>query len=355
MPASIAALVSTCSLLPTPSYTVADIPPLQFGQQTIIPKDSLRQAPEADVLALNPAIIAYMDRYVDRRLPALQRVWVLHSTLRSKALLGLEYRIDDTFTASETFNQRSANCVGYSNLFIALARHYGLDARYQLVERQPQWSKKGQVIARELHMNTLVNFNNGQVLEVDINSKDRPVGGKAATISDEEGLALYYNNLGVEALITGDLKLTVAYFARAIEAAPDNPRFWSNLGSVYRSNNQLEAAQSIYHIALSLDPNAFSTLHNLAVLYQHWGRDEERRYYMQRTETLRQRNPYYHVYLAREAQQQMDIARAIEHLLDAIALKDDDPEFQRLLDELQLQLVMPAKQVEERLLVDCCL
>ena len=48
-----------------------------------------------------------------------------------------DYQADGTFVAAETFARGRGNCLGYTNLFIALARDLGLNARYQLIESHP--------------------------------------------------------------------------------------------------------------------------------------------------------------------------------------------------------------------------
>lgn len=93
-------------------------------------------AEPADILALTPEMIAFLDRNVDRsRNQHAELKQLLHAVLQSGRF---ELVYDDvTRTAEETFRDRRGNCLSFTNLFVALARNLGLDARFQEVEIPP--------------------------------------------------------------------------------------------------------------------------------------------------------------------------------------------------------------------------
>ena len=119
--------------------------------------------------------------------------------------------------------------------------------------------------------------------------------------------------------------------------ASDQAMFWSNLGPVYRANNQLEDAEKVYLLALQLDPQFYAAINNLAVLYREMGRTDDYQSYLAKTLSLRQKPPYFYFYLAYVSKEKGDYVQAIRHLRKAIKLKDDAQEFYDLLDLLSIQ------------------
>jgi tetratricopeptide (TPR) repeat protein len=264
---------------------------------------------------------------------------MLHTLLLSPAFLGVTYDGLETWSASGVFQKRSANCVGFTNLYIALARHYGLTANYPLNEQYPHWSKIDNIVSIENHVSTRLSLRNGWYLDVDINRKDRQVNSRLKILSDKQALAIFYNNLAMQAFKLGAFQTAIGMMARAIEASPDNATLWSNLGVLYRNNQQLDAAEQMYTIALTLSPKSFTTMNNLAVMYNLSGREQQYQYYLNKISRLRQKKPYYHYHLAEKAQQQQQFKQAIRHLKTAIAIKNDEPNFQQLLQHLTQQEV----------------
>ena len=57
---------------------------------------------------------------------------------------------------------------------------------------------------------------------------------------------------------------------------------------------------------------------------------------------LNNRLPNYHFYLAQAAKQQDDFLQAIEHLLEAIKIKNDEPIFHQMLEQLKSQIEILA-------------
>ncbi|MFN5056769.1 MAG: transglutaminase domain-containing protein, partial [Verrucomicrobiota bacterium] len=54
---------------------------------------------------------------------------------------GLRNRnFEERVLVTEAFAARTGNCIGFANMMIALARAAGLDAHYQEVSLQPEWS-----------------------------------------------------------------------------------------------------------------------------------------------------------------------------------------------------------------------
>lgn len=323
------------------TYSVSDLPPLLVDGRPLPAEAANEMVESIDPLALNEEIIEYTDAYIDAGMPALQKAQTLHTILRSRAFLGLDYDNSETYTAVEAFRMRRANCVGYANLYIALARHYGLKANYQMVEQFPEWGRLGDVLAVTIHVNSLVELPAGYHLMVDIGGNTARPYREPRVIDDARAKALFYNNLAMKAFVNGDTETAYGLIARAIALAPDLGLLWSNLGAIFRNNQQLEEAESIYRVALEVDDTLYTVFNNLAILYDQTGRYEARDRALAQIKTVRERNPYYHYALAVQSVEADDYAGAHKHLLRAMSLKSDEPTFRTLLDLIDHQL-MPS-------------
>jgi Flp pilus assembly protein TadD len=145
-------------------------------------------------------------------------------------------------------------------------------------------------------------------------------------LQDHEAAALYFNNLGAEALLRADLPTAHAYLVRAIHTAPEMADAWSNLGVVLARNEQLADAEMAYRTALGLDPGertALANLYDLKLRQEDYAAAEK---LQARVERYRQENPYYLLRLGKEALEQQRFDDSIELLSKAITKKQDDPE-----------------------------
>jgi predicted Zn-dependent protease len=110
------------------------------------------------------------------------------------------------------------------------------------------------------------------------------------------------------------------------------------MGAIYRSNQQVDAAEIVYKIALVLDDNSYAASNNLAVLYRQLDRVADHHYYLKKSYGLMQSNPYYYFYLAQVDQSNDNLSQAIINIKRAIKIKSDELRFYDFLEELNGQL-----------------
>jgi Flp pilus assembly protein TadD len=319
-------LLAACALQSQRSAEFSSLPPLQLSDRQWSAADAAASVPRPDLLELSPAMREFGDRYVNRG-NQRQRLHMLHSSLRSAALVDINYDPTADGTAAQAFERGSANCLTYAHLFVSLARYAGLDARYLVYELRPQWSRHGQRVALRQHVNVLVKLRNGQQFVVDIDPVSRERIATAGALDDEEAFALYHANLAMSALLFDQQAIAFAQAARAVELSTDTGYLWVNLGAIYRQAGQTDAAEKSYLTALQLNPGSRSAMNNLAVLYRSMGDDQRADQWALRVAAHRQRNPYYHIYLGQLAEQAGKPQQALAHYREAISLKDSDAEF----------------------------
>lgn len=282
---------------------------------------------DVDVLAMTDEMKAYADRYLREFKNQQDRVQMLRYVIIHAGLLGFQYDQTKTRTAREAFELRTGNCLSLSNLYVAMARYMGLDARFQEVSLGNTWTKSDDLYLLNRHINVKGRLRGGGSYVMDFIHIDTEYVPGVQVVSDLRAKAQYYNNLGAEHLREGNNTAALVYFKKAIATDPDIDYIWSNLGTAYSRSGDLIAAEAAYRVSLDLNSSNWSAINNLAVLYQKLGRVDEARRQLAGIERFRLKNPYYRLQLSERAYQEGRYRRAISHLKKAIAMKPGEHEF----------------------------
>ena len=190
---------------------------MQSVSGTVEAADAATEVPEIDLLAMDPEMESFLDKYVRPVRTQRQRLHMLHRSLRAAGMLNLDYEPSANGTALETFHSAQANCLSYASLFVAMARAVGLHAEFQVVDTKPEWDRRGDRLAVAIHVNAVVKLKGNERFEVDIDplSRSRIVGTRI--IDDEEALALYHNNVGMEMVLAGDTAAGYKRLGKALD------------------------------------------------------------------------------------------------------------------------------------------
>jgi Flp pilus assembly protein TadD len=291
-------------------------------------------APDIDLLSVNDDMRAFLDRHVAEKASDDLKLRQLLNALIGDGLR-LEYDNFSTFTAEEAFYTREANCMSFTNLFVALAREAGIKAYYQEVEIPPSWAERGDTWLYNLHLNVLVVMR-GLEQVVDFNMADFEHSYQRRRITDAEAQAHYHNNMGVHRMTEGDYREAYLHYAKAIELQPGAGYIWNNLGLLYRRGGQGDAAEQAFLHAIAVDDD-LSAASNLSRLYAQRGQAELARRYEEKVVRFRDRNPYYLYALAEQAYQQQRFSEAEDLLQRALRGQRNDHSFYNLLAMVHLQ------------------
>ena len=293
------------------------MPPPLLGHGTAV------EIPNADLLGLTPQMQAFLERYVLEYRDLDVRRQLLALSVSSSSIMGFHYNVDRTLTSTEAFETRSGNCLAFANMFVALARAAGLKARYHEVLIEPEWFSLEDTFIISRHINVVIDSPAG-IFEHDISGRDIQATAFRRIMKDFEAAAMFYNNLGVEALFEGDLASAHAYIVKAIETAPEHSDAWSNLGVILGRNDQMEEAEFAYHTALRLNGKERTALGNLYELYLVQERFDEAASLKTRVDKYRQNNPYYLLYLSDEAIAKQQYQESFKLLSRAIRKKENE-------------------------------
>jgi Flp pilus assembly protein TadD len=352
-------LISGCSTVPIkkvdpisvdrfPSYKMAD-------GSSVTPQSVNETIPDVDILAIDDNLKRLIDEKVagtgdpERRLVKLTELLakiVKYDTVSD--LYGVK-------TAQQTFDTGTGNCLSFSNLFVAASRYAGLSSRFSEVPTLPNWSREGEVLFFTKHIGATVDIRYvySQVIQLKMaDDKEKlitvedsvryffspseltPYNYRASayfneTISDSRAFAQYYNNIGSKHLAEGNLNEAFRYFIKAIKVDPGLSYAWSNLGVVYKRNNQPDAAEAAYLQGLSVtrgqrDTSLLSIMNNLAHLYDAKGDMENALFYKGQVESFRSKNPYYQYVAGKSAYEDAFYEKSVEFFREAIRLKKDE-------------------------------
>jgi Flp pilus assembly protein TadD len=327
-------------LLAAAAWPAAAARPPAFDEAELLGADALVLEPpaepiavptRADAFALDDEMQAFLVPISEIRDPRGKLVALIRA-LEARGMFSLEYS-EVTRTASATFHERQGNCLSFTLLFVALAREAGLVANFQTVEVPPTWANDGQVVIAN-HVNTVVRIGRGAETIVDFNIRAVQGEQRSRRVSDSHALALFYTNLGAEALVEGDYVKSLAHLREAARADADIAGLWVNLGVLYSRHDRFEHAEAAYLRALEIDDAEQSALANLAHVYAAIGEHGLAEEYRARVRDYRERNPYYHYATAARAYEEQQFADALTSVRKALRLKSDEHEFYALRGEV---------------------
>ena len=317
-------LLSGCASNRIHTHSLAELPPLQFEGEVLELSDVGQRVVTPDLLALDDSMRSFVETYTEGVSHRRQRLQMLHRAISGSATLGMEYDPFAEGTAQEAFHRQTANCLSYANMFIALAREAGLNARYQWVDVRPTWTRMGERVAVRLHVNAVVHLGRRDRYMVDLDPLPaRDIAG-SQELSDSDAQALHHNNIAMAALAKEQMDQAWLHAMRALQLSPQMSSLWVNLGVIYRRTEQFEAAELAYLQALDIDNYERSAMNNLMLLYEIMGRQEEYAYWQSRVDGYRDTNPYYHAWLGDQAAEEGDWRQAKVHYGDAIDLDPND-------------------------------
>jgi Flp pilus assembly protein TadD len=283
--------------------------------------------PLPDILDLSTEFTALLDSRIASKWSSRHKLDELRKLLYGKDNLNIQYDASNTLAATETLKVKSGNCLSLTGLFIASARHVGLDAHYRTVAVDPMWNHDGNTMIRYEHIIATGTLAAGETYVMDFLPEFVVEDMRTMLITDEEALSLYFNNLGAEAIVEQRIDDAIDNLRSAIKLQPDFPDAWNNMGAAMRRAGNYQLAEFSYLRALSQQESNYSALGNLSQLYTYMGRTEEAATYSRRVDKYRSQNPYFLYFQAQEAVENNQYTEARQYLKKSIRLKRDEPDF----------------------------
>ncbi len=305
--------------------------------------------PEIDPLYLSDEI----KHWVEDRVGADPRsdkylATVLQELLYDENRLNIRYSDEKTYTAVEVFHAGKGNCLSVMNLYVALARHVGIDASFQTIKEVPAWDRRSDLLVLSQHINVTGRIGPREYYVADFTPQIALQRNTEDVISDAAARALYFKNLGVEALVAGDTEQGLAYIKNALFINPENSEAWNNLGAVYLRLGDNLMAEFSFHFALETDSSNVNAMNNLTKYYRRQGDEARANRFERAAERLNKRNPYLVYDQGMDAYIEGDYETARTYFRRAIKLHRYDVEFHFALAEAHQRLGQPGLAEEAR-------
>ena len=283
--------------------------------------------PEINPLALSDEIMQLVDEHVRPIYSEVGKVEKLQELLYDEDYLNLQYTDSQTHTAIEAFAQQEGNCLSAMNLYVAMARYAGLDANFQTVEVQPAWDRRGGLLVLSKHINATGRFSVQRRYVVDFTPEIALQQLTSSIVSDQYARGLYFNNLGVEAMVESDYDQAMVYFKNALFIEPELSIAWNNIGAAYNRLGEKELAEYSYQMAFNSDKTNATAVNNLAKFYRAIGNMQLADEYQVAIERFNNRNPYFHYARGEAALAENDLDTARVSFRRALRLKQAEPDF----------------------------
>lgn len=326
------------------------------------------ELPEADLFGLTKEMQEFAETATAKATRSDVKAEMLHKALIASASLGgrgITYSAYDTITGIDAFERRQANCISYTLMFVAMARHVGLKAEVNEVILPPTWDMRSTdtyLLMRHVNAKVFLPRPNKTYVRVigtadvsdivvDLEMRRYRPHYKQQVIGEDLVAAQFYSNRGMELAAAGDIREGFLYLRKALMMSQEPSYIWSNFGSFYRRQKLLPEAEAIYLHGLTINPRDYTIMHNLAGLYKDMGKTEQSEYYQKRVRMHRNANPYYIFKRAEEAMGKNDLNGALVLIKQAIKKEDNEARFYRLAADIYDQLgdVENAQHMRDRL------
>lgn len=345
-------LLVSCSLVenPTrPSGYSAELQAVLSGRGVLQRELSLDELPSLDLFAITPEMQAFAEQAVRGYGTTYEKVKALHYALLlpvAEGGLGIAYNAYSTRTAMDAFQERRVNCLSFSLLYVALARHLKINAQINEVQTPPAWNlRDNDLLFLMRHVNVKIPLLDTRYFLTKHEDAvvDLEMGRYKSTysqryISAALVAAQFYSNRGMELAAEGDVEQGFIYLRKALQEDSQQSYIWNNFASFYTRQNLLREAEVIYLHGLEINPGDLSIITNLAGLYYKMGDRDKAENYSKLAQRHRQVNPYYQYARALSAVDGEDYGNALLHVKRAIELAKDEPRFYQLAARIYAQM-----------------
>ena len=269
--------------------------------------------PDRQLFELTPAMKAFAERHTAGIKGGFARARALHHALLTPSTAGghgITYTAFYTLTGADAFDQRQANCLSFTLLYVTMARHIGLDAYVNEVDLPPTWDLRNQDAFLFLrHVNSRVKLRRDEVV-IDLEMDRYSSTYDQRLIPEKLVAAQFYNNRGMELSAEGEFKDAFLHLRKALLLDDQQSYIWNNMATVYRRNGYLKEAEALYLQGLQVDRGDLTIISNLSGLYRQLDEPEKAETFFRLAERHRNSNPYFLYYEANKSFESGDAEHA---------------------------------------------
>ena len=328
-----------------------------WAQEPVLPMPAkplpipFTQLPALEPLAAPPELLPILRRATGNQLGVLaklQRILDLFFRPEAEGGLGITYDNAHTRTVSEVLQDRKANCISLTALYVASCNLMGIPAHFAEPLNLNRWTRDGRIVRMERHVVALVPMPPMSDVVADFLPQLRKHQNVyiLQTMSNERAQALFHSNRAVELLIDGHPDEAMHQADIALKADPASSVSWNIRGVILKNTGQLQEAEANYLKALKIDPKDTAAIGNMETLLLETNRQAEAIRYRQLGLELRKKDPYYQAFLAEEAMDGEQWEEAAKYVATAIKLLPYESSFYLLKARLDLVAGKPQKAID---------
>ncbi len=275
---------------------------------------------------VDPAMREWVTEKVGRRGSREERLFRLLEALVGDQGRDITYIAGYTGTAQEVFSTGKANCLGFTHLFVGLARELGISVEYLRVHDVQRIERQGAYVVVSGHVSA--GYNTGPEYQV-LDFSDLPVDDyrHVESISDQSVVALHHVNRGAELMLQGNWEEARPWLEMGIELDPELPEAWVNMGVLLRREGRFDEAESAYRRAIEIAPHFTASYQNLAaMLLSNAQRRDEAMALLDLATRNNTRNPFLFVALGDLAREHGQMNAAGDYYRRALSLAPHEAE-----------------------------
>jgi tetratricopeptide (TPR) repeat protein len=239
--------------------------------------------------------------------------------------LHLQYALAPTKNAIDTYRTRSGNCLSFVNLFVGVARELGLTPYYVEVTDLQKWNHRDGMVVSQGHIVAGM-YLDGVLRTFDFLPYRQKAYREFNPIDDLTAAAHYYNNLGAEALLAGNLERARELITTATRISPRFDKAINNLGVIQARAGDPAKALETYQRGLAISPDNSTILVNMARALQELGRAREADQTLAKVEAENTSNPFFFLYEGELALGRGETDKALDYMVRALRLDSELPE-----------------------------
>ncbi|HEY4575856.1 MAG TPA: tetratricopeptide repeat protein [Thermoanaerobaculia bacterium] len=258
--------------------------------------------------------------------PPEQRLDHLLTAIVATDSLGLTYEGGSTGTAREAFAARKANCLGFTSLFVGMARELGIPAFYLGVDDVERFERDGDLLVISGHVSAGFGMGGGKIKILEFTNAPKADYRHIRQLDDLTAIALYHSNHGAELLRAGRLNEALPWLREAVRIDPELGDAWVDLGVGLRRAGDLEGAEAAYRKALEVNPQGAAAYQNLAALLRLRGHAREADDLLALSTRASGQSPFSYLALGDLSLSQGRLDEARRFYRRAMWLNRDDPE-----------------------------
>ncbi|KMT65170.1 transglutaminase-like domain-containing protein [Catenovulum maritimum] len=304
-------ILSACVSLP--EYLTVDVEKPKLTE-TLMVEEIAEQESKTDFLRISPEMKSFIASLNLKRLSDTEKINKIYDSLFNDHGYKIDYQMFGTLSAAEAFKQKRGNCLALTAMMVVLGREAGLKAKFQIANTRPVWHSENGIFTKMNHVNTVMYRGKTMSVVVDFYDKFYYQKNQGKVISDDQAIALYYNNLGSEAFLRRDIETAYYWYYKSVNMDSETAYLWTNLGVALTNAEHFELAEQAYLYALKLDRREYGVLLNLRSLYSTTQRPEHAAELTELIDTFFGDNAHYMKSLAERALMEGDLELAIKYI-----------------------------------------